>query len=195
MKTIWLQTNLVTWAVSQLSLEILSLFELTEPDGLHAHGAETRNQESGREPLAIYFAVYLVGRLKDVQVFQHPRKLFVADAAPHHLLLYQDFRLFVPSPIWLRRLPDTLMRHFCHRSPRLRLRPRPSDVEILSRLISVVYDRNLIVGSTRSNQAIFEDRVLTKSLQSDLLTRRATVARRTATRTRSWLQTPEGDAK
>jgi hypothetical protein len=102
MKQVWLRANSATWVTGHLSLFVLPLLEQVERDGLHVHGAQAGYEEGCRETLPINFAVELVGRFVDAQLLEHPGKLFIADAAPHHLFLYQPLRFFFPLPVRLK---------------------------------------------------------------------------------------------
>lgn len=197
MKLVWLRANFATWVVSRLTSNILSRFEGDECDGLHAHRTQAGNQEGCREPPAIDFAVYLVRRLVDALRLQHPRKLFVANAAPYHLFLYQPLRLFFPPPVRLSRQPTTFLWEFFHRSPSTLFEP----------LFFWCHDS--LTGNfgrirlTSSGGALHvlckpffcENRMLTITLQPSLPTRRAATATQTTSLTSSRSQTPDGGAK
>lgn len=114
MKKVWLRANSATWVISHLSLFVLPLFELVERDVFRAHGTHAGYEEGCREALTVNFAVELFGRLVDPQPLKHPRKLFVADVASHHLFLYQPLRFFFPLPVRRELQPATLVRQFFH---------------------------------------------------------------------------------
>jgi hypothetical protein len=197
MKLVWLRENWATWRVHRLPLLVLSLIERMQRDGLHIHRAEASYQEGCREPLPVNFAVELVGRLVNAQLFQHPRKLFVPDAAPHHLFLYQPLRFFFPRPIVLGRQP-TPVRRFFHHFPSLDFTHVPILAPLeFSHSDFRSYTTDIEPGSLHvlSNLFFCEDRMLTKSLQTDVSTSRVAAASGTTSQTQGRLQTLNGGAK
>src|ERR1700761_3446515 len=125
MKRDWLRANSATAVSSRLHLFVLLLFELVKRDGLHAHGAQTSYEEGCRETLTIDFAVELVGRFVDAQLFEQPGELLVADAPTHHFLFYQSLCFFFPLAIGLDFEPATVVRRFFHRSLSRSFEPSP----------------------------------------------------------------------
>jgi hypothetical protein len=197
MKQVWLRANSATSVTSHLAIFVLLWFELVERDGLDAHGAQAGYEEGCREPFPNNFAVELVGRLVDAQLLEHPGKLFVADAAPHHLFLYQPLRFFFPLPVRLELQPATHVRQFFHRSLLTSFKPpffccRNSLTANFGRIRPVSGPAALNVLS----KLIFcEDRMLTITLQPSSPTRRSATASRAAGQTRWRLQAPAGGAK
>jgi hypothetical protein len=115
MNQVWLRANSGKWEVGRLILNFLLLLKPGELDFLHPHRSQAGNKKGRRESLAIDLAIYLVGRLVDTQHSQHPRKLFVTNAAPHHLFLYQPLRFFFPFPERLNRRSAELLPQIFHR--------------------------------------------------------------------------------
>lgn len=195
MKQVWLWTNPSKRAACRL-LRLHNSRFLLERNGLHTHGAQAGEQECRREPLAIHLAVYLVGRFLDSQLLEHPRKLFVADFAPHHLLFYQPLRFFFPLLVGLARQPDTVLRQFFHRSLSTLLAPLLFwNWNFLTAIFGRIRPMQNRRRYTSLASQLCEDRMLTKSLLSGSPARRATVASRTTSPTGSRLQTPAGGAK
>lgn len=167
MKRVSLQANSATRAAGRLPLKPLFLLELRQRDAFHSQCIQTGNQKGRREPLAIDLSVELVGRLVDVQLLQHSRKLFVADAVHIHFFLYQLLRFFFPPPIGLGQQPATLAPQFFHRFRSTWLGPqffwcRDSLMGIFGRIRPTVSRQHY----TFSASQFCEDRMPTKSLQT-----------------------------
>lgn len=99
-----------------------SMLPLVQRDGFHTHSKQTSKQECPAKPLAINLTVYLVGRLVNSQLLKHPGKLFVPDAAPHHLDFYQLLRCLLPSLVRLGQLATRAWRSI-HYAPSAVKRP------------------------------------------------------------------------
>lgn len=110
MKTICLWANLAERVACRPRRAMLILLKR---DALHTHSMQTGEQECRAEPLAIDLAIYLVGRFLDSKLLQHFRKLFVTDAAPHHLDFYHFLRGLLPSFVRLS-LRDIPARRSAH---------------------------------------------------------------------------------
>ncbi len=195
MEQVWLWTNQSTWRAYRL-LRLRVSGRLFERYGLRSHGAQADEQECRREPLTIHLAVYLARRFLDSQLLEHPRKLFVADFATHHLLFYQPLRFFFPLLVGLARRSVTVVRQFFHRSLSTLLAPLFFwDWKFLTAIFGRIRPTQNRQRYTSLANHICEDRMPTKSLQTNSPTRRPAAVSRTNSQANSRLHAPAGGAK